>query len=198
MLKFKTLKRPGQAERSFRNSTFIGYAFPISDEDDAKIFIKKIKDRHNDADHNVSAYRINKGDVLAMKYDDDGEPAGSSGKPVFKILEMKDLSNVVVIVSRYFGGVKLGFGGLTRAYRETAIEAIENAGITLECEKTILKIEANYSDMDVVSRTVNQYGNILKTDYSCNVNCEIEVEVEQVDELIEKIKNITSNRVTIK
>ena len=166
MTGFKTLKHPGQAQKDIRNSIFIAYAIPVDNEEEAKSFISAIKERHHDANHNVSAYLINRDNLLAIKYDDDGEPAGSSGKPVFKILEMKELSNVAVVVTRYFGGIKLGFGGLARAYRETAVEAIENAGIIEVTDKAVVKLESDYSDMDTVIHLAEQYGTILKTDYT--------------------------------
>ncbi|WMW24158.1 YigZ family protein [Methanolobus sediminis] len=197
MAGIKTLRESGQAQKEIKNSIFIAYAIPVETEEEAKSFVSSIKERHHDANHNVSAYLINRDNMLAMKYDDDGEPAGSSGKPVFKILEMKELSNVAVVVTRYFGGVKLGFGGLARAYREAAIEAIENAGIIEVTEKSVVKIESDYSDMDTVSRFAEQYGTILKTDFSEVVSFTVEVDSDYKDSFQEKLINITKNRVTI-
>lgn len=193
----KTLRGAGQAQKEIKNSIFIAYAIPVENEDEAKLFVSTIKERHHDANHNVSAYLINRDNILAMKYDDDGEPAGSSGKPVFKILEMKELSNVAVVVTRYFGGIKLGFGGLARAYREAAIEAIENAGVIEVSDKSIVKIESDYSDMDTVSRLAEQYGTILKTDYTEVVYFTVEVDLDSKDAFQEKLINVTRNRVTI-
>jgi uncharacterized YigZ family protein len=194
---FRTLNKAGQAQKEVKNSIFIANAIPVDNEEEARSFVSTIKERHQDANHNVSAYLINRDNVLAMKYDDDGEPAGSSGKPVFKILEMKELSNVAVVVTRYFGGIKLGFGGLARAYREAAIEAIENAGIIEVTEKSVVKIESEYSDMDTVSRFAQQYGTILKTDYTEVVSFTVEVDSDSMDAFQEKLINITRNRVTI-
>lgn len=198
MTGFRTLKNPGQAQKEIKNSIFIAYAIPIENEEEAKSFISTIKERHHDANHNVSAYLINRDNVIAMKYDDDGEPAGSSGKPVFKILEMKELTNVAVVVTRYFGGIKLGFGGLARAYREAAIEAIENAGIIEVSNKSVVEIESGYSDMDTVSRLTEQYGTILRTDYTEVVSFTVEVDSDIKDIFLEKLINITRNRVTVK
>ncbi|WP_342306149.1 YigZ family protein [Methanolobus sp. ZRKC5] len=194
----RTLKENGHSQQDFKNSTFIAYAVPVKDECEAKDFINLIKNKHSDANHNVSAYLINSDNVLAMKYDDDGEPAGSSGKPVFKVLEMKELSNVAVVVSRYFGGVKLGFGGLARAYRETAIEAIESAGIIEVHETTSIHIDSYYSDIDTITKLMPEYGTIKKTDYSDVVQFTLEVYSEFKDEFIEKVIDVTKNRVTIK
>ncbi|WP_340819319.1 YigZ family protein [Methanolobus sp. WCC4] len=196
---FRTLKEQGYAQTEIKNSTFIAYASPVNDEREAKEFIDLVKSKHNDANHNVSAYLINQNNVLAMKYDDDGEPAGSSGKPVFRVLEMKELSNVVVVVSRYFGGIRLGFGGLSRAYREAAVEAIEAAGIIEIHERTRIEISSDYSDMDTVIKLVEEYsGNILKTDYADIVNFAVEVDSEHAENFIEKVINVTRNRVTVK
>ncbi|WP_321429372.1 YigZ family protein [uncultured Methanolobus sp.] len=198
MTGFRTLKNPGQAQKEIKNSIFIAYAIPIENEEEAKSFVSTIKERHHDANHNVSAYLINRDNVIAMKYDDDGEPAGSSGKPVFKILEMKELTNVAIVVTRYFGGIKLGFGGLARAYREAAIEAIENAGIVEVSDKSVVRIESGYSDMDTVSRLAEQYGTIMITDYIEVVSFTVEVDSDIKDIFLEKLINTTRNRVTVK
>ncbi len=198
MADFITLKDTGYARKEFRSSLFIAHAAPISNEEDAKELINSIKDKHSDANNNVSAYLIKKDCELAMKYDDDGEPAGSSGKPVFRVLEMKELTNVVVIVTRYFGGVKLGFGGLSRAYRETTIEAIDNAGICEIYEKTLIHLESGYHDADTVMRIIPTYGEIVSTDYSDVVLFEASINSELEDAFIENITNATKNRVTVK
>jgi len=195
---FITLKETGQAQKEVRNSIFIAHAVPVTDEEDAIKFINLIKSKHADANHNVSAYLINADNVLAMKYDDDGEPAGSSGKPVFRVLEMKELSNVAVVVSRYFGGIKLGFGGLARAYRDTAIEAIENAGTVEVRDRTLVHMESDYSDIDAVTKLVSEYGTILEAKYTDIVHFTVEVDSESKDAFMEKVINVTRNRVTIK
>lgn len=195
---FRTLKGPGQAQKEFKNSIFIAYAIPVNDEKNATEFIKNIKNRHSDANHNVSAYLINSGNIIAMRSDDDGEPAGSSGKPVLRVLEMKELSNVTVVVSRYFGGIKLGFGGLVKAYKETAIEAIDNAGTIEVRDRTRVYIESDYSDIEMVNKVVSEYGTVLNMDYSDVALFTIEIDSELEAVFLDKITNATKNRVTIK
>ncbi len=117
---YKTLKGFGSARLIVKKSVFIGYASPAKTEEEARKFIAKIKTHHGDATHNVSAYIINDGRNFAVRYDDDGEPKGSSGKPVLKVIQNRGLSNVVVVVTRYFGGMKLGYGGLVKAYSDAA------------------------------------------------------------------------------
>ncbi|MDI3476392.1 MAG: hypothetical protein PWQ95_2120 [Thermococcaceae archaeon] len=117
-MEYRTLKGVGTAQLVIKRSVFIGYASPAGREEEAKAFIARIKSRHSDATHNVSAYVINDGKNFAVRYDDDGEPKGSAGKPVLKVIQNKGLSNVVVVVTRYFGGIKLGYGGLVKAYSD--------------------------------------------------------------------------------
>ena len=199
MTTHKTLKAPGEAKKEFKNSAFIGRAIPVKNEDEAKEFIKQIKERHSDANHNVSAYLIKSGNDLAMKYDDDGEPAGSCGKPIFKVMELKEIHNAVVVVTRYFGGTKLGFGGLTRAYRETAAAAIEDAGI-LEIHETInLKIRFEYPQTQKIKNLIltQDYGNIISEQYSDEVEFTLEVIKEKENDFTEKLANLTKNKVKI-
>lgn len=198
IIKYKTLKRTGNAQKDFRKSAFFAYACATPTEYEAQNFINHIKSIHADANHNVSAYIIDCDNIQAIKYDDDGEPSGSAGKPVYRVLEIKGLKNAVVVVSRYFGGIKLGFGGLTRAYREMAVLAIEDAGIA-EIEETVyMSLEANYSDAEIVAKITKLYGIILDTVYSDMVSFNVEIKSEFESEFAEKIISITKNRVTVK
>ena len=197
MTTHKTLKASGEAKKEFKNSAFIGYAHPVKNEGEAKDIIKQVKERHSDANHNVSAYLIKSGNDLAMKYDDDGEPAGSSGKPIFKVLELKDIHNAVVVVTRYFGGTKLGFGGLTRAYRETAVAAIEDAGI-IEVHETInMTIHFEYPQTQKIKNLIQGHGSIISEEYSDEVKFTLEIIKENEDEFIEKLINLTKKKVKI-
>ena len=197
MTTHKTLKAPGEAKKEFKNSTFIGHAHPVKNEDEAKDIIRQVKERHSDANHNVSAYLIKSGNDLAMKYDDDGEPAGSSGKPIFKVLELKDIHNAVVVVTRYFGGTKLGFGGLARAYRETAAAAIEDAGVIEVHETVTITIHFEYPQTQKIKNLMQGYGSIISEEYSDEVEFTLEVIKENKNEFIEKLGNLTKNEVKI-
>ncbi|MEA1984300.1 MAG: YigZ family protein [Euryarchaeota archaeon] len=194
---YKTLEARGTSRKEFRNSIFIGYAEPVGDEAEARAFIKRIKEEHSDATHNVSAYLIKDSGELATRYDDDGEPTGSSGKPVFRVLELKGLSRLAVVVTRYFGGIKLGFGGLSRAYRETAIEAIENAGIVEVHETVRLTIRCDYPDAQAVRRLVMEYGSICTEDYSDAVEFVVELRVGVDEEFVCAIQGVTGGRVKV-
>ncbi|WP_135605818.1 YigZ family protein [Methanococcoides sp. NM1] len=194
---YRTVRSDGVAQKEFKNSVFIGHAAPIRDEAAAKAFLLAVKERYGDANHNVSAYLIKNGSTLVAKYDDDGEPAGSSGKPVFKVLELKELSNVAVVVTRYFGGIKLGFGGLSRAYREAAVAAIEEAGIIEVHEMTTLKLKVTYSDIQPVKKLIEEYGNLLNENYTDIVELSVEVRKGTEDVFISQITDLTRNRANV-
>jgi uncharacterized YigZ family protein len=149
---------------------------------------------HGDADHNVSAYFVREKNSFTFKSDDDGEPAGSSGKPILKILESKEIQNSVVVVTRYFGGTKLGYGGLSRAYRETALSAIEEAEIIEIYEQVRLKIRIGYSESQKIRNLIEGYGNIEEEKYSEAVEFTLSVKKDLENELIEKVKNQTKNK----
>ena len=192
---YRTLKCCGKVRKEFKNSLFIGYARPAASEAEAKAFIKRIRELHRDANHNVSAYFVKKESSSAVRYDDDGEPAGSSGKPVFKVLESKGIRNAVVVVTRYFGGIKLGFGGLSRAYRDTALSAIEEAGIVEVFEQVRLRIRLRYAESQKIRNLIEEYGTIQEEAYSDTVEFTLLVRKELEDEFIRKIKDNTKNNV---
>ncbi|MHC1755507.1 MAG: YigZ family protein [Methanosarcina sp.] len=174
---------------------FIGYARQVKNEAEAKAFIKEIKELHEDADHNVSACFVKGEGAFTLRYDDDGEPAGSSGKPVFKVLESKGLYNAAVVVTRYFGGTKLGFGGLSRAYRETAISAIEDAGIIEVFEEVRFTIRFGYPEIQKIKNLIEEYGKVEQEKYSDAVEFGFLIKKDFEEEFHEKLAKLTRNKV---
>ncbi|WP_258084343.1 YigZ family protein [Thermococcus thermotolerans] len=196
---YKTLKKIGTAELVIKKSVFIGYASPAKTEDEAKEFIGKIKAHHSDATHNVSAYLINDGKNFAIRYDDDGEPKGSAGKPVLKVIQNKGLSNVVVVVTRYFGGIKLGYGGLVKAYSDAASLAIENAGIVEVCETERFQVTFPYSLFHLVRDTVkNSGGRIVGEEYGELVTFTVETRKGEAENLMELLRERTRGRIRLR
>lgn len=140
----KSVKKECSIEFEEKKSKFIGYIKPIQSVKEAEEFINEIKQRHTDASHNCSVYRVIEAGQEYFKADDDGEPSGTAGKPMAEILNYMEVYNLVVVATRYFGGVKLGAGGLVRNYAKTSKLAINEAGICEYVETKEFLIDFSY------------------------------------------------------
>ncbi len=194
MEKFKTIKNNVDGILIEKKSKFIANIAYVESVEQAEEFIKSIKKKYYDAKHNVIAYAIETGDGgLAIKYNDDGEPSGTAGSPILKIILEKGLSNVVVVVTRYFGGVLLGTGGLVRAYSGAVINALDNAEFVEKKKGYKLKVVVEYDEADQIKYIVNKYNfKIIKVDYLNNVEFYIEIPEEKIDEFTKNGNNIFS------
>ena len=141
---YTTVSERAQAEFEEKRSIFIGYATHIDSEEEALAFVKEIKKEHRDATHCVFAYLL--GDGTVARYSDDGEPQGTAGMPVLNVLKMSGATDLCVVVTRYFGGILLGAGGLVRAYSASAKQAIDEAGFASFEDYAVYKIDVTYSD----------------------------------------------------
>lgn len=161
-----TPQRSIQVINKVKDSKFYGSISRADSEEEVKEFIGRIRGKYHDATHNVSAYKLGSGD-RALKYaDDDGEPAGSSGPPVLQAIEGEGLTNTVIVVTRYFGGTKLGIGGLIRAYGDTARLAIKVAGRKKLELYYKLSISGTYEQIGTILGQIEAcHGEILSTDY---------------------------------
>lgn len=153
----KTIKKECSIEFEERKSKFIGYAKPVSSKEEAENFINSIKEKHRDATHNCSSYKISNNGIEYFKVDDDGEPSGTAGKPMGDILTYMSVTNLVVVATRYFGGIKLGAGGLVRAYAKTAKLAITEAEITDFINKIELMFEVPYDKLGEIEKKIEEY-----------------------------------------
>lgn len=160
-----------------KNSKFFGYCFPVQSEEEVKLILDQIKKQHFSARHWCYAFQIGT-EQIQYRANDDGEPSGSAGLPIYGQIQSFEVTNVLVVVVRYFGGVKLGVGGLVTAYKETAKMALENAEII---EKTIdiyYKINFGYKDMNRVMRVVKEKSlNVVAQ--KLELDCEIEIAVRK-------------------
>jgi len=192
MSSYKTLHKFGVDEYIVEKSTFIGYAKPIKTEEEAIEFVNEIKKKHKDATHNVWAYTVGE-NMNIQRYSDDGEPQGTAGIPTLEVIKKEDLREVVVVVTRYFGGIKLGAGGLVRAYTKGAKVGIE-AGIVIEKVKyTEVKIKIEYTQLGKIQNEIMNLGFTVKdTIYSDDVEIIVYSKVEDVESLKDRIIDITS------
>jgi len=125
---YLTARSPGTAEIKVKGSRFIASVAPVGSEEKARAVLAQISQRHFDATHNCYAYRLGHGDGAVFRFSDAGEPSGTAGRPILKAIEGRQLTNTIVVVSRYFGGTKLGTGGLALAYKESALAVLEEVG----------------------------------------------------------------------
>lgn len=141
---YRTIYKYGEDDTIINKSRFIGYAMPVETEEEALEFIESIKTKHRDATHNVYAYVLGENNNV-QRFSDDGEPSGTAGIPALEVMKKEDLRNMVVVITRYFGGIKLGAGGLIRAYTKGAKIGIEAGMIVDMVLHTKVKIRMDYT-----------------------------------------------------
>lgn len=188
---YKSVLELVSAEDLINKSKFIANTKHVTSEDEAIAFINDMKEKYKDATHNVSAYIIN-GSIPIKRYDEDGEPQGSSARPILGVMDVEGLSNIVCVVTRYFGGIKLGVGGLVRAYsgafKKSTQGNIYDYGSFLK-----YKLTFPYAEFDKIknhlSHTVYDLDNL---EYMENISADIYIKEEDSEELLETLKNLAN------
>ncbi|MFA8437287.1 YigZ family protein [Pueribacillus sp. YX66] len=195
---YYTIKGYGTHEIMIQKSKFITYVNRAETEEEAQTFIQSIKKKHHDATHNCSAYLIGKNDEI-QKANDDGEPSGTAGIPMLEVLKKRQLKNTVVVVTRYFGGIKLGAGGLIRAYGSATSEGINAVGVV---KRTLMQIMHATFDYTYIGKIENELHHspykIKNTKYAEQVEMEIYVESGKKEDFIEWMTNMTNGKATFR
>lgn len=182
----KTIKENTSSEIVEKKSKFIANLFYVQSQEEAEEKIKEIRKKYHDARHNCYAYSIMTKEGIINKMSDDGEPSGTAGNPMLNIILKKELINVLVIVTRYFGGILLGTGGLVRAYSDTTLEAIEKAEFVIEQIGYELEIIINYQELEKFEYYCEKNKlSIINIEYGEKIKCNIEVTKEEKDKIIE-------------
>ena len=162
---YKTISMPSEGLYKEKGSKFIAHAIPVKDLDSCKEEISRIKQKYQDARHHCFAYVLG-ANSETVKYNDDGEPSNTAGLPILRQIQSFDLSNIIVIVIRYFGGIKLGTGGLIQAYKTATKEALEKALIVSKEITTTFIIEFSYNQTTLVDRLIHNFQcEIIDKDY---------------------------------
>ena len=188
MKKLKTIQNTVTIEIEEKRSKFIANIYNVDNVENAENIIKQIKKKYYDARHNCYAYIINDKQMI-KKSSDDGEPSGTAGSPILNVIEKNELCNILIVVTRYFGGILLGTGGLVRAYTEAATNAIKNSIIVEEEEGYELEITISYQDMYKLKYYCNRNNiNMIKTEYGENIKCIIEVTSEEKENILDNYK----------
>ena len=179
-----TVKKETIIEFEEKKSKFIGYIKPISSIKEAEIFINGIKEMHPNATHNVPLYRVIENGQEYFKYNDDGEPSNTAGKPMAEILNILNVYNVALVATRYFGGIKLGAGGLIRNYAKTAKLAVNEAEIIAYREKVIFILDYDYSmTSEMENFFLKNNIKILEQNYLDRISAKIEADKELEKEI---------------
>lgn len=193
-----TVKKLGSNEIIIQKSRFIGYVKRVETEDAATSFIQEIKKKHYDATHNCSAYIIGEHDQI-QKANDDGEPSGTAGVPILEVLKKQHLKDTVVVVTRYFGGIKLGAGGLIRAYGNTTTQAIQATGIVKRQLMQGFSITVDYTLLGKLENELRQSKHILeKIDYMDKVSFLVFIKVGEEETFQNWIIDLTNDQAFIK
>lgn len=191
---YSTVEREASAEQIIEKSRFITYVKPVSSKKEADAFIAEIKKKHKDATHNVPAMVI--GDKFQIQWaSDDGEPQGTSGAPIVQMLVQEGVTNVAIVVTRYFGGIKLGTGGLVRAYTSSAKLGLEAAKVIEIFEKKVLTYRVDYGIFNKLSNfTFEQNVSIENVVYTDVVKFDMVVEPEETDLVKNAVTGISNGR----
>lgn len=197
-MEFKTIKENVQTEIVEKKSKFISNFFYVENINDAEEKIKEVKKKYFDAKHNCIAYRVFDNEKIIERASDDGEPSGTAGGPMLNILKKENLANVLIVVTRYFGGILLGTGGLVRAYSESLQEAIKESTIVEKCSGYVFKCVIAYNNFENFKYycRINNI-KVASVDYEENIFCQIELEESRKEKLIGDFKDKKINLIDL-
>jgi uncharacterized YigZ family protein len=176
-----------------RGSRFIGTAIPVDTRDAAAAELDAIRKEFWDATHNCYAWRLAP-DGLQYRFADDGEPSGSAGKPILFVLQQRELVNALVVVTRYFGGTKLGVGGLARAYGETASAVLDLVSVVAEFDRDTLQVFTTYEDMRAVRQLVESYALSFEEEFRDVITYRMQIRSDKVDEFSARLTETSQGR----
>ena len=199
MENFITIKENVKTEIVVKKSKFIANLIKVESQEEAENTIKEIKKKYFDARHNCVAYRVIEDERVVEKSSDDGEPSGTAGGPMLNILQKNNLANCLVVVTRYFGGILLGTGGLVRAYSDATVEAIENSEKVQKCLGIEAEVNLDYNNLENFKYycKINNI-NIENIEFSDIIVCKIELEEKKKSKLVEDFETKKVNLINLK
>jgi uncharacterized YigZ family protein len=195
---YRSVSGRGRTAFEVDGSEFVGHVAPADTVDDAEGFVAAVRAANADATHNVPAYRVPAaadGDLLREWASDEDEPTGSAGKPALNVLVQRDLRNVVAVVTRHYGGVNLGVGGLARAYARAVSDAVDDAGVIETRPRERLAITVEYDDSGTVRGILASEGAEFEASYEERVAFEVCVPTAEAESLRDRLRSATSDRV---
>ena len=185
---YNTIKSPSEGLYKEKGSKFLAFAYPVRNEDEIREHVEVLKKKYHDARHHCFAWELGT-DGMNFRMNDDGEPSGTAGKPILGQIHSHELTNVLVVVVRYFGGVKLGTGGLVQAYKAAAAEALDQAEI-IGCTIThSFRIQFPYDMMNPVMRVVDEEGlNVEDQQFGADCHMALGVRASRLEEMVERFR----------
>ena len=187
--------QPVSVELKVKGSKFIGHIFHVLNKNQAETVYNNIRRKFHDATHNCFAYRISADEY---RYSDDGEPAGTAGKPIYQLLEKKNLVQTIIIITRYFGGTKLGTGGLIHAYTDTAHEVLTKTKIETKTTYKTLTIETPYETLSNLLDLLNRYQGIIgKTEYSDKITYCVQIPLSRSNQFSSDLQAFSERGIKI-
>lgn len=191
---YLTVSEPFETELEIKKSRFIGRVYPIADEAEADALLAKVKKEHYKATHVCSAWVLNTVPAR-QKASDDGEPSGTAGKPILEVINMREIKNVLVLVIRYFGGIKLGAGGLIRAYSSAAAEVLGKGPVIKKQFSDILTVEIDYTSYGGLMNVLAGAGyQTVSENFGEKVSLDFEIETAKTEAFLSLIRETTNGR----
>lgn len=189
---FLTIREHVQTEIVEKKSKFIANLFPVGSVNEAEELIRNTKKKYYDARHNCMAYRIVENNQIIEKSSDDGEPSGTAGAPMLNILQKNNLGNILIIITRYFGGILLGTGGLVRAYSDSLLKVIEESLLIQKCQGIEMLVTTEYNQFDFFKYYCKNHNIlIINVEYGEFITCKIELEPDKKDILLKDFETKT-------
>ena len=194
-MEYKTIDREACDEFVEKRSRFIGYIKPVTTKDEAIDYINSIKSKHWDATHNVYAYVLRDGQT--RRYSDDGEPQGTAGIPVLDVLIKENVTDCVVVATRYFGGILLGGGGLVRAYSHTAKIAVDAGGVVTMRLCSVMDIQCDYTLYGKINSLIPEFGGMIDdTQFGENVSIKFRIPADIEEEFQKKLTDVSFGKLS--
>ncbi|WP_119327374.1 YigZ family protein [Companilactobacillus musae] len=198
MQNYKTIAKTGSHEKDIKKSRFIAHIAQTFSEAEANEFIEKIRQQESGATHNCTAFIVME-NVKIERMSDDGEPSGTAGSPILNVLQQQDLQNVTVVVTRYFGGIKLGAGGLIRAYSSTTAEAVKEIGLAENRIQQGYELTIPYHMFDKFENYArNEKITLENKQFTADVKCDIYLDLDNSKKVVQNIKDLFQNQITLK
>jgi len=187
---FRTIKSPSRGEYKDKKSKFYSFAFPVETEDEIKLILSKFRKEYHDARHYCYAYMLG-ADKKTFRSNDDGEPSNSAGKPILGQIQSYELSDVLIVVIRYFGGVLLGVGGLINAYRTAASESLKNAEIVNKTVKANIEISFEYNSLNKVMQIIkSRKPEIIEQNFDLECNMSLRIRISELESLCAQLNKV--------